>query len=454
MIRRALTFSLLCALALIACAARAEACTCVGPNSACAAFGHAAAAFVGTVTDLKRPSRGEAAQEEYARPVATFAVEEAFAGVEGAQVSVEGGSGADCGYSFDKGTRYLVYARRERGGGLYAGLCSRTMPAEGAADDIKFLRTLVRRRQSATISGRAGRWLMEWDAGGVRKVAPVEGVRVTAESRAGAHEAVIDERGRYELAGLPPGRYDVVIHLREGLTVREPRRLVEAVAGGCAAADFVVLDDGRVGGRVLDAEGRPVPGVTVTMVEADDKTPYSGSARHEPADAEGRYKFSALPPGRYLLGVRLVPPARRDDPAAAFPRTYYPGVARADEADVLELKAGEELAGRDLLLPPRLAESVIRVRVVWDDGAPVPNAHVLYRETTYGDNQFEQGTPADELGQFEIKTRVGAVFQIRASAPPPAGEPQGTGSPATSEPLTLNVAGPAEHATLVVRRLR
>ncbi|HEX7317914.1 MAG TPA: carboxypeptidase-like regulatory domain-containing protein [Pyrinomonadaceae bacterium] len=456
MLRRTLTTAVFCLLALLACAARAEACSCVGPDSACAAFGNASAVFVGTVSEVVvKPRNEEERAKGWGKPLARFIVGETFAGIEDAEVWVEGGSGADCVYEFAKGRRYLVYARHTKEGALSAFLCSRTAPAEEAAGDIEFLRALVQQPSGATIWGRVGRVAEGWDEGRTRKVVPVEGVRVTVAGPGGSRDAHIDAEGRYKLTGLAPGRYVVTLELREGLTTRQPERRVEAAERGCAAADFVITDNGRISGRVLDAEGRGVRHLPLVLIDADSKKPdYLNQLWNARTDEQGRYNFTAVPPGRYLFGVRLSKYTASEDPAAEFPRTYYPGVAVASEAEVIELKAGEVLKLRDLRLPPRLAEGVIRVRVVWSDGTPATGAQVLFRETTYVDPGIDQGRPVDNEGQFEIRTRVGSVFKIEATTLVPyAGDPSGTGGTLVrSEPRTLNVANTIETLTLVIKR--
>jgi hypothetical protein len=458
-LRRAIPPGLSCLLLLLACAARAEACSCAGPGSACAAFGSAAAVFVGTVTDIRtRPHDATGQEDAFSPRTVTFLVEEAFSGVDGAAAYVSTGrGGGDCGYKFERGVSYLVYAfRGKESRPLSTGICTRTRPAARASEDIEFLRAQARQPSGVTVSGKVGRPLAVWDEDNeALKLDPLEGVRVTVSGRGWAREARTDAQGRYKLAGLPPGPQEVEVHLPDELIAERPKRSFHVADRGCASADFLVLDNGRLKGRVLDAEGRPVPDVTLTLLEAEGKKPESQYGRGAKADAGGRFKYEGLPAGRYLLGVRIVPQAAADDPAAAFPRTYYPGVAGAAEAEVLEVKTGEELTLGDLLLPPRLAEGVVRGRVVWDDGTPVGNAEVYYRETTYGDASVDSLTRADAQGQFEVRSRVGAVLRLRAATTARLkSDPPDSRWPVSSETETLSVAGPAEAVTLVIPRLK
>ncbi len=54
--------------------------------------------------------------------------------------------------------------------------------------------------------------------------------------------------------------------------------------------------DGEVTGVVKDPSGAPITAATLTLINAD-----SGVTRSTGTDNEGRYKFVAIPPGRYTL---------------------------------------------------------------------------------------------------------------------------------------------------------
>jgi len=446
-------------------AARAEACTCGGAGSPCQAFGGAAAVFVGRVTDISSrprgaPEPGKEFEFDFSPRTVTFAVTEAFSGVEGGEVRVSTGlGGGDCGYSFLKGSTYLVYAHASGSGErrrLGTSICTRTQLAFGASEDLEYLRGLAVSPPGVTVSGRVER---PGGAGAGEDGAPaavgLSGIRVTIEGGGERRELVTDARGDFRLSGLGAGKYKVAVHPPDELTVYQPEREFELRDRGCAVTHFHLTDNGRVGGRVLDAEGRPAAGVNVGVVDADGRNPEFRYGRHTSTDAEGRYKFEGLPPGRYLLGLHVAGFPQPDDPTNAYPRTYYPGAARREEAEVLEIKAGEELKGRDLRLPPRRAESVIRVRVVWSDGTPVVNATVTYRDMTYADPQINYSAQADERGEFTLKGYVGGVYRVEArNERPYQGDPRQPGPGGAAKPVTLTAASPVETVTLVIAKPR
>jgi hypothetical protein len=114
----------------------ADACSCLNSGMACTAAWRADAVFVGHVVSIESSSPGGR--------IVGLAVVEAFRGFQLSQVTlVTGYSGADCGYPFQMGESYLVYAHRSPTGELSTSICSRTRPAANASDDLAYLRSLA-----------------------------------------------------------------------------------------------------------------------------------------------------------------------------------------------------------------------------------------------------------------------------------------------------------------------
>jgi hypothetical protein len=70
----------------------------------------------------------------------TFAVDRAWKGeVRHSLVLVTGAGSGDCGFPFEEGKVYLVFARHDDEGALATLACSRTAPVTEAIDDIRNL---------------------------------------------------------------------------------------------------------------------------------------------------------------------------------------------------------------------------------------------------------------------------------------------------------------------------
>jgi len=57
---------------------------------------------------------------------------------------------------------------------------------------------------------------------------------------------------------------------------------------------------GNINGRIVDAQGAAVPGVTVTA-----RSPQTGFVRTDVSDGEGIYRLTALPVGNYDISAEL-----------------------------------------------------------------------------------------------------------------------------------------------------
>src|SRR5215207_10984090 len=375
MFRRWLPFLLSCPVVLTALAARAEACSCFAGQPPCAAYGAASAVFVGTATESRTRGSNPKTPEEvdWTPVVVKFAVLQPFLGVEGAEVEVATGrGGGDCGYQFRKGETYLVYASRGADGRqLLTGICSRTRPVSDASEDLEFLRGLGARDPGVSIDVKVERSRQTVKDGNSTPTGGLADARLTFEGAGESREVRTDSEGRARLSGLKPGTYKIRLALPEGLTTYKEEQEVTVADRGCAGVFYAVFYDGRVGGRVADVEGRAVKGVLVTLVEADDPEPERHYAHYATTGEDGRYDFKGLPPGRYLLAVNLNRYPQPNDPTNAYPRTYYPGVAEASQAEAVTVGAGERAKDRDIILPARRAESVVNGLVVWQDGSPV-----------------------------------------------------------------------------------
>src|SRR5947209_5223211 len=67
-----------------------------------------------------------------------------------------------------------------------------------------------------------------------------------------------------------------------------------------STAAFAQTSSGAVSGRITDATGAALPGVTVTAANTQ-----TGLTRSVVSDAEGRYNFAALPVGQYDITAEL-----------------------------------------------------------------------------------------------------------------------------------------------------
>lgn len=400
-------------------AVQVQACSCVTSGAPCQAYGSTTAVFVGTPTGVAHTKSEPAADgrsHSWPQRIFTFSVAEAFRGVENTkEVQVfTGQGGGDCGYNFRIGDAYLVYAHRNQDGKLYAGICSRTRPLGSAAEDLEYIHGLANRAAGATLSGSIQRLRRNLETEQTQLLGPLEDVDIVVEGEGLTFRARTDKNGHYSLSGLPAGSYKVRPILPAKLDTYEMTRGVLLHDRGCAAVDFQVTDNGRISGRVTDSDGQPVAQIMVDLIPVSQASAERPRSMFVSANDEGRYELKFVPPGHYLLGIRLDGLGSPTDPEAPYPRTYYPGVASAENASVIVLGESEIVAGADIKLLPKLKPRTVTGIVVFPDGRPVSRALISYRDTAYASPYSYYGMEADDQGRFTIPAVEGMSYMVKA----------------------------------------
>ena len=118
-------FGIVIVFSLASSAAMACMCGGGGGGTPCEGYGKAAAVFVGTVTGVRESEQykgkdvtelrklRDSGELDWGPMAYKFSVEQAYLGVAGSEVEIVTGRGSpDCGFTFQTGQRYLVYADR------------------------------------------------------------------------------------------------------------------------------------------------------------------------------------------------------------------------------------------------------------------------------------------------------------------------------------------------------
>lgn len=173
----------------------------------------------------------------------------------------------------------------------------------------------------------------------------------------------------------------------------------------------------RIGGRVVDAQGRPA---AHAQVEITDPSPTMAES-----DDQGRFVFEDLPPGFYTLSVRPADGWKAPEPEAGsdqtlgWARTWYPGVARADAMTPVVMAPGSALADVELRLmaaPAHAIRGVLRN----PDGTPAGKLTITladevervpppYHTESKGDGTFEFPAVVDGEWRLAAEEAQGGV---------------------------------------------
>jgi 5-hydroxyisourate hydrolase-like protein (transthyretin family) len=444
--RRALTLLAVALAWLLGGASDAAACSCVSVT-VCEAFGRADAVFVGAVASQRETEReaklGNNRPFKVKTQVSLLHVEEVFSGLGGVtEVEIETDLSTSCAFPLAPGVRYLIYASRGEGaeaGRLATGMCARSGRVEHRAEDLEYLRRGGAALAGAVVVGEVA--YVSGPAGAARETVVADTVGVTTVVAAGGGrraEARVGAGGRYQFKGLPPGKYHVSVPLPDELTVLDEyhpdiaeemgikrQHEIEVPARGCVVKHLHVGDNGRLSGRVTDAEGAPVAGLKIELRRPREPGAADDEEEDDDADEDlyirtdddGQYSFKGLPAGRYLIGVRLGKYLSDDEPAIAFRRTFYPGVSDEREAVVVSLGRGQSVTRRDFQLGPRLRERPINGVVVQKDGRPAAGVTVRFQMRSRDRERISViEMEADERGRFSISGFDSTAYLIGAYA--------------------------------------
>ena len=239
--------------------------------------------------------------------------------------------------------------------------------------------------------------------------------------------------GEYTFRDLEPGQY-VLSATRKGYIPRnygqkngssfrrEDTGTSLTVAPGQVLEDidFHLIRGGVVEGRVVDQENEAVERVRV-MVKGYRSL--AGKERLLPfgrdeTDDRGQFRIFGIPPGNYYLSVSPLPfirDPRREIPS--FAPTYYPGVLRIEEAARIEVTAGGELGGLNIIVMEAFSYSVSG-RVLTPEGQPAHSVWIMSMQESGKDPSSMMGpnTHTDLQGEFKVSGLLPGTHRLYARA--------------------------------------
>jgi Carboxypeptidase regulatory-like domain len=222
----------------------------------------------------------------------------------------------------------------------------------------------------------------------------ISGVTVdltAAGSKSAMRSAITDAGGTFRIAGLPPGDYTASF-AKPGFgrlfTDNTSNQVHLASDADTQRLSARLTQLGGVSGRVFDRDGHPFPRLRVQLTTAS-QTSNMVMLNSTETDEEGRYQFSRLWPGNYVIEAlpiegRLTekekkPPLRSPSSPQGerwmWANTFYPGVLERSQAARVTLHAGWDLPGYDIRLQPVPVYRVAGV-VLGEDGKPAAGVQV------------------------------------------------------------------------------
>jgi len=427
-----------------------KACSCMMSGPPCQSFWNTDAVFSGQVTEIKDTPVKLASKNDdksdfmFRKRTVRLAVSESFRGIEERWVELETGmGGGDCGFTFETGQSYLVYAyRNQETGKLGTGICTRTQLLSKATDDLEYFRGLKDAKAGGTVYGKVTKYLVRKYDDDYQPNPPLANIRLTFLGNEKTYEALTDEKGEYRLSGLAAGEYKWSVKVPEGMWGFEREETIKIPDKGCVVTYTALATKTFLGGKIRTDQGAPANELAVNLIPVEQiNERYQKDAYRAYTDEQGSYLFKEIPAGTYYLGVRLDRLRAADYP---YPRTFYPGTTDLQNAVPVTIAEGQTIENFDFALPKKLTTRKISGIVLMPDGKPVAKARVCVEEVEYAEGSgCGSGVETNNKGQFTLTATNNLRLLIRVHISLEAGQRH-------AEPVVITANGDVSDVKFVI----
>lgn len=417
-------------------------CSCAGPTPVCSVYWNTDALFLGHVVGIEQAY-------DQRQNLVHFDVTKVYRGAPNSEEVVihTSDQGSACGYAFEQGHDYLVYALRGPNGELNTGHCTRTHEVASREDDadIQWMEGLARSPAGGSIFGQIR--MMRQNADGGYDTSALARVAVSIKGPE-SKTVTSDAEGKYRADGLTPGKY-VVSAKAPNLYTPFADSTVRLENRACAEVDWNTSLDGHIRGHVYFNDGKPAAELFMTTKAADaiPSEPWTWKQSLTTTGPDGAFDFGPVAPGSYVFGVNL--DFTSVDGKGYYRKAFYPGTSNRSEAATVTLGAGERADNLNFYLPPDSpAPSIpVQVLVLGFDGMPVAHAEILAEDAMWENSVTPLMATADENGKATVMLRPGSHYDIEAIVNLPdftqaCAEPQGVEARGEPGPLMLKLSHP------------
>ena len=401
-------------LAMMFSSSAALACSCADatPRSCNLLANHDVSVFVGTVASVENPpmegdNRGGTARYY-------FHVDEWLSpDVRGEVEVLSGRRGADCSFWFETGMPYLVFAYRGDNGELHTTICSKTQRIADAGPLLTQLRAMHNRQSVARIYGMLrqvqqpyeGTYQANFDK-------PLPQVVLHFESSKRKIVAKTADDGSFAVYDIPSGTYKITADLPADLEVAQtilsdPLPPLKLDTDSCVERDLDALPTGKIRGRLLASDGKPLWNAGVELFSVDRYKEGSRGWWEFVDDKKKYFEFEHVAPGEYLLVFNANNRLNTDVP---YPRTFFRDAPDLVRAEHILVGPGAQLLRTDIQLTGGALTRKITIRVVFAGGSE-PTSSYLSVKGSKGENAFP--SPLEE-NLYELNALPDSEYTITA----------------------------------------
>ena len=285
---------------------------------------------------------------------------------------------------------------------------------------------------------------------------PSEDGKEQQNSSSGMSRVAMD--GVYTAHNLQPGEYSVIAILPgylspfEDITAadmsdRSPARMraliapygsVVVHAGSPATFDITLERGAAISGQVSYADGAPATQISIDFEDVNAKPVIGKSSRDninvgaylrqvfthqsQSTDDQGHFRIAGIKPGSYrVVAVQASPSSSMQEgfegvmgltPDSKALRFYSGNTIHKKSARVYDLRAGDEVTGIDIVIPPSIFHRV-HGTLTAKDGRTINTASLVFTDTSDDSTKFSASVSED--GTFDFATVPSGTYKLAAS---------------------------------------
>jgi hypothetical protein len=335
-----------------------------------------------------------------------FEVIKDYKGINTKDITIKTGSGGgDCGYRFNDGDIYLVYAY---GDSEYTtSICTRTKHISNAALDLKFLDKIPGSLESTAIIGKLSLYVNNELS--LYDLPPLKNFKFKLKTNNINHIVETDSNGIYYIGNLTSGNYQAMFEKELHLSLKNSFLSYPDIViseSDVNEYNLVLTNINKVEGILMDEKKLLIEKGKVELVPEKYFLDYENKSNYETydcwSDENGRFIFENVPNGKYLLGINTVKEPRHLVP---YPKLFYKDASDLSDATIIDLNEKSEFSNLLLKVIKTYKTYIINCTLKKTDGDFWNDASVtLCRKSKIGLwEPIEIGFRKNDKGEFYIK---------------------------------------------------
>jgi hypothetical protein len=173
-----------------------------------------------------------------------------------------------------------------------------------------------------------------------------------------------------------------------------------------------VIAKNIISGKLLKANGKPLPYVEIELVPTNSEVIVINKNLFAVSGTNGIFSFNNVPNGSYNLSINF-----NENPTDLSPyeTCFYPNTNFRLEAKMFEVDVNTRFTGLQFQLPPQTEKRKVTGKVLWDNKKPAADTYVFLRDVKLDSDFFVTfNNKTDANGIFTLSAFENRKYQIFA----------------------------------------